>query len=784
MSLYFKNESLDLGYIWSRIRAHWYYFVISIPIIVSMAFIYARGLDRVYAFSSSLIINTRRSGPTSAGVLLDVGEGFDPKIETENEIGIISSVTMIERAMRKLGIGVSYSMEKKFKRSELYKNAPFKVLLDSSAQQLIGVKYNVTILSDTDYKISFEAEQAKGYIPEKEEVTDFRWSGKFEKTQKFGEPIKKEFINLTIIRNEKVNVDTEARYYFVLSNLYDAAKGYKNKLKVKPLEKDSYILQLETQGTNSQKEIDILNSLMEVFIERDVYEKNYKGVKTLDFTQAQLKEALENLSNAQAQLEGYKTNKQLVAIDVQSNATIYGIEKLETDKSSSEVRLNYYKNILSIINNDNLLADAKIPSMSNIIDPTLSGFLNQFANLHQQKVTLEISSGEKRAILQEVKTNMNTVRNLMRDYLTSSIKNFDIEMRNYNQRLGDFRSRAEQLPQSQVVLSELQRKYDFAKQRYEFILAKKEEADISLATSTPDIRIVDKARLISDTPVSPNTRFIYIMSLLAAIGLPLGLIIVKDAINDRVRSKEELFEHTQIPLAGVFGSGGKGIKVVLIEQPRTLIAETVRSLRTNLDYLGENVYKIIGITSHSSFEGKTFCAVNISASFALAGRKTILICADLRKSSIKNYFNVQEDGLSNFLASYLPSSTNALPLQAVIQRTEIPNLDIIPSGMLVSNPSELLSSEIMLEMIEDLKLRYDKIIIDTPPISFVSDYFTLNKLMDLTLYVVRANRTKFGSLEEINKLTNSGKLKNVKILLNDFKFSSSYETSYHKGGYA
>lgn len=785
MSQYFKNESLDLGFLFKRILAHWYYFVISVPIVISLAFIYAKGLDRVYAFVASVIINTKRSGPVNPDELLDVIEGGgDRNINTSNEIGVLSSVTVIEQAMRKLDIGISYYMVKKFKTTELYKNAPFKVLLDSSAQQLLGVKYNITILSDKDFKISFESEQAKGYIPEKQEVTDYVWRGKFSKKHKFGEPLRKDFINMTIVRNEKYNVDSEAQYYFTINNLYEMAKAYKGKLKIKPLEKGSQILQLETQGTTARKEIDMLNSLMDIFIELNLYEKNIKGRKTLEFTKEQLKQATEDLLISQRQLEGYKTNKQLISIEDQTKLAVGSLERVRNDISALEIKLNYYKNIQSIINNDELLANAKIPATTNITDPTLSNLLNQFTSLHQQKVRLEISSGEKRTILQEVKTNMEVVRELMKDYVSSAISSFDIEMRSARQRLGEYRQNTDQLPQNQTVITDLEAKFAFNKARYEFLLKKKEEAEISLAISTPDIRVVDRARQVSNAPISPNTKFIYLMSLLVALGLPIGLIVIKDMINDRVRNKEELLEHTKIPLAGIIGSGGKSVKIVLLEQPRTLTAETIRTTRTNLDYLDENTQKVIGFTSALDFEGKTFCAVNIATAFALAGKRTLLICADLRKASIRNYFDIQEEGLSDFLLSYQPTSIRNYTIESVIQHTEIEGLDIMPAGKIVSNPSELLSSDLMEDLMSELKNRYHKIIIDTPPIGFVADYFTLSKFMDLTLYIVRANRTKYNSLEQINKLVEEEKLKNVKVILNDFKFSSSYEASYHKGGYA
>lgn len=780
MSQYFKNDSINLSFLFSRILSHWYYFVVIAPIILSLAFIYVRGADKISAFHGTILISPSRTGAQTTEEMLGLslhGRGDYRKVATENESIIMSSYNLVKQSIAKLDFGVSYYYEKSFKKVEFYHDAPFVVNVDSSANQLVGVKISIEKLSDKEYKLSYEGENKDIYLPNKQSNIG-KWSGKVEKTLAFGMPYKSNEMNLSVSLIPNGSIDPSAKYYFMLHSLDDLTYTYKAKLKIKVLVTDSYVLEVRTEGTTHDKEIVFIDTLMGSFIKYEIQNKNLTGVKTLEFVTKQFEEATKELVNAQQQLQNYKTNKKLVSFENQSGSVFNNIERLEKEKSEIVLKLQYYKDIATVINDEKRLANARQPSLANIKDDIFANLLAQFNNTYQEKLKLELYSKEKSINLQDVNIRLNALQQSLSEYISNNIRELtEISLSDVNTRINDAQNRVVEFPENQSILDELTRRVEFHKKRYEFFLSKKEDAEINLATSTPDSRIVDSASNLGK--VSPNTQFIYFVSALLSMLVPIGLIILKDMVNDKIRNKEELLEVTKIPMIGTIAKGDKKTKVILKDKPHSLIAETFRTLRTNLDYLSDDKGKVLAVTSALASEGKTFCSVNVSTAFAIAGKKTLLVCADLRKSSIKNYFNLQDEGMTEFL-----SPNNTVPMNFFIQKTEIPNLDIISAGKHTSTPSELLSSERMKNFIEEVKGKYDKIIIDTPPITFVADYFTINNYADITLYMVRAGFTKTSSLDPISEMYEKGKIKNIRIVLNDFKFPSSFENSYVKGGYA
>jgi capsular exopolysaccharide synthesis family protein len=781
MGQYFKNDSINLSFLFSRILSHWYYFVVIAPIILSLAFIYVRGADRIFAYQGSIDVGPTRTGAQTSEEMLDMmqgGGGDYRKRTTENETIIMSSFGLVREAVSKLDFGVSYFYSKNFKKVELYKISPFIVKVDSTSAQIVGVKMTVEKISDTQYKLSFEGDNKDLYVPSLQKFTGAKWFGKFEKTLNFGVPYRSKELNITISLVPNSGMDTSAEYYFYLHTLDELAASYKGRLKVKELVTNANILEVRTEGTTGGKEMTFIDTLMHTFIKHELDKKNMTAVKTLGFVNQQFEESAKDLVTAQQQFKAYTSNKKLVHIINQSGIVFGNIDKLTKEKSDLEVRIANYKDILAIIDDDKAMTNVRQPTVLTMNDNTFYNLLGDLNEAYQERAKLEITAKEKSIALQEVNMRISVLKQTMKDYVMNTIKELStISLKDLEARIKDSQSTLDELPESNSVLLELERRVDFHKKRYEFFLSKKQEAEINLASSSPDSKIIDYARDMGN--IAPNTRFIYFMSILVSALVPIGLIIAKDVINDKVRNQEELFEATKIPLIATIAKGDKKTKVILKDKPHSLIAETFRTLRTNLDYLGDQQGKMIAITSSTATEGKTFCSVNLSTAFAVAGRKTLLVCADLRRSSIKNYFNLQPEGMTEYL-----SDSNNVPLQFFIQKTEIPNLDIISAGKHTSIPSELLSSERMNSFIEEIKAKYDKIVIDTPPISFVADYFTINHFVDMTLYVVRTSFTKVNSLEPINEMYEKSKIKNIRIVINDYKYPSSFENSYIKGGYA
>ncbi|MBY0425530.1 MAG: polysaccharide biosynthesis tyrosine autokinase [Cytophagales bacterium] len=315
--------------------------------------------------------------------------------------------------------------------------------------------------------------------------------------------------------------------------------------------------------------------------------------------------------------------------------------------------------------------------------------------------------------------------------------------------------------------------YEIYRDIYSFLLQKKADAGINRASNVPDIKVIDYAAVSG--PPTPDFEKIQSIALLLALGIPIGFIFLKDYFNTKIIFKDDIFKFSSIPFLGVIGHNSKDTLAV-IERPKSSLAESFRSVRSNILFLNpDKKNQIFLLTSTTSGEGKSFCSMNIAAVMAISGKNTILIGADMRKPKLYEELKLKNEvGLSN----YLSGSAN---LDEVIQKTSVEHMDFISSGIIPPNPAELIMGQRMEQIIEELRKRYDYIVIDTPPIGLVIDAFVLMKYSDTNIYVVRHNYSKRQGLLEINEKYRDGKFSNLNIILNDVKSNGIYGYGYGYG---
>jgi capsular exopolysaccharide synthesis family protein len=310
------------------------------------------------------------------------------------------------------------------------------------------------------------------------------------------------------------------------------------------------------------------------------------------------------------------------------------------------------------------------------------------------------------------------------------------------------------------------------------LLEKRVEARISISSNLVSNTIIDKPYLANGGDAySPKENDIYILALILGLGGAMGFILLKDFLNDNIISTEDIERNTKIPFIGTISHANKREQNSIVAHTRSPVGESFRSLRVNLQYLtlGTNA-NVIGITSSRESEGKTFCAVNLAAVMAYSGRRTVLIDTDMRRPRVASYFQMENrKGLSNFLVGDCSS-------KEIINNTEHKGFDVIGSGPIPPNPVDLIGNTRMEELINTLKQTYSTIIIDSPPVGYVSEYIILMKYTDANLYIVRSDYTNKNSLKKINNLFDREKLKNFSVLLNDVK-SSKASDNYYAYGY-
>jgi len=778
-----KEHEIDLKSWFFKFRAKWYLFVIFGVISLAAAYVYIKSSERIYKFSATLLLGDQHTGSKKAQELLNLLEVQNKGIKVEDEIGLITSSEMIRKAMLRLDFNVSYYKVNNHWLNniadivveEQYKTAPYTIKLDTSSPQLVDVPMVVRMLPGNKYELTVKGKEVPRYNFRNHTVIEYLPEVEFTKVLPVGKPYKDKYMSFTLLPTKDADIAPVKKHYFVINSLDSQVGHQQANLGVAPIEREARVLSLSSEGSIPDKEILFLNTLMETYVANDLQEKNYNGRKTLEFIDKELAQLSDSLRQSKQALSSFRSANRIANINMQSNIHYEKLSQLEIEKARITTDKIYYQNILEQIQNGNGIAQSVSPTVAGIQNPNLNNLFLELSELNKQKAGYEVNATQKNQLLQVLEGKIESTKNSIVANLKNLIRSAEISLQDVDRRMNQIEGNLAKIPENERHLMDLQSQSEFINKRYDFLLEKRAEAAISLATNSTDKKIVDHAALASQGPINVKPKMIYMLALLLGLAIPAGLIVLLSNVDNTIQGKNDLSSITSIPFLGVIAHGTKSDKLAVKNNPRSAIAESFRSVRINLQYLlSESSFKVIGVTSSISGEGKTFCSVNLSSELAMSGKRVVLIESDMRKPTFGKYFDTHNaSGLSSYLMQ-------GLPLDEVIQQTEVENLDIIPCGPIPENAIRLLELPKMRELLDQLKGRYDFIVVDTPPIGFVSEYFILMKHMDTTLYVVKHKYTDKDMLGQINELHAAKKIKNTYMIINDLDYSNTYEYGYKK----
>jgi tyrosine-protein kinase Etk/Wzc len=770
------EERVNIKKIFHKLISKWYYFLIGSLITIPLAFAYMKLAQEKYQIRASLLLKNEKTGGLGGGnsQFLKGMELFTSNTDLEDEIGMLSAFNTVEGAIQRLNFGISYFTENNFKTSEHYGERPFTVHLDSSVNQLVGVPIYVERLSTTKYMVYASAKDVSTYdvisnrVKEKIPLIDIQ------EVLDIGKPFESKNLSFRIEFNNAFKVDRDTKMFFKINNQVALAESYRAQLKVEPISIESNIVQLSIRQAVPQKGVDFINKVMQVFLENELYKKNELGLKTIRFIDNQLSGVSDSLRNVEGKLESYRSRNNVLDIKTSAQNLTNNLDKLETQQADLEVKLKYYRYIASTLQGEGGVSDIVAPSTFGVDDPLLSSLLIELSKLNQERSGLNYSAREGNPLAEVIDLKIKNSKKSITENVNNIIDASSIALNDLNRRIAQINAQLDRLPRNERELVKIQRRYDFSDNVYNYLLEKRAEAGIAIASNVVEKTIIDEAMVVGGAPVWPNQKLIFGIALLIAIGGSIGLIILKDFLNDNIVTHEDLEQHTKIPFLGAISHGSKREQSNVIASALSPAGESFRSLRVNLQYLtlGKDI-NVIGFTSSRESEGKTFCAVNLSAATANSNRRTVLIDADMRRPKVASYFQLDnEKGLSNYLIG-------ECSLKEIVNETGIKGFDVITSGPIPPNPLDLIGQAKMAELINELKQMYNTIVIDSPPIGFVSEYVILMKYTDANIYVVRSDYTTRFNLEKINNMYDDRRIKNVSILLNDVRSSRLNGYSYN-----
>jgi capsular exopolysaccharide synthesis family protein len=538
------------------------------------------------------------------------------------------------------------------------------------------------------------------------------------------------------------------------------------------------VLILTLSGTNGEKLCDYLNKLSDVYALYSLDLKNSASSNAIHFIDSQLDYITESLHVTGNRLQDFRTSERVLDLSQESTGLYSLVNELNTEKARLSINRTYYEYLKKYFEDKQSNSDIIAPSVVGIGDKLLDEMVAAVNRLIIKKRELSADNMESNPILRNIDNQLESQRKDIIENLNNLIVVNDIALKNTALRADSAEREIQRLPFTERQLANIKREYAISDNIYTFLLQKRAETSITLASNSADNRVLDKALAEDVKSISPRYSTNYFIAVVAGTLIPLIIILVNESLSNKIKSLQEIESLTSIPIAGKIGHNNNIEPVPVMSHSKSQLAESFRSLRSNLQYfgLGSNNH-ILSVTSTVSGEGKTFCAVNLAASMAMTGRRVLLVSLDLRRPKIHHIFNLKNDtGLSNYLAGLCT-------VDEVISATNYPNLSVALSGPVPPNPAEMIESKRMTEFFESVKAGYDTIVIDTPPVAFVTDALLLSKLIDLQLFVIRHEYSRKDLLQMINELYRNRGNQNMALVINDIKEGGISRYGYRYGYY-
>lgn len=747
--------------------SHYPLFIISLITCIGIGLLYLRYTVPKYAATTLILVKGNQGGQNSnqQGSNDLVGAALNSKLQgnLNNELISLRSSSLIQRVVSKYGFNTSYYHLGKFLKTDLYMDAPMRLIPQNIVDSNRSLSITLKNLGRVGGLIEFGPEDKMMEI-------QFNWNKVF--------TINGSTFILSAVPGTVFSKNDDYAIKWV--PVWQAGGELQSKMTFSILSEKTSIIQIDILIENMRRGQDVLNAFVNEYNLSDIEDRNILSQNTIRFINERLGIIAGELSGVEGNLENYQSSNQIIDMGAQSGQAFGNSNEAAQGLQSINVKQNVAKMLNSYFTNPET-DDKLVPSSMGLDDPTLSALIGNYNQLQLQKQKESAFATTNSITIKDLNNQLVDVKGSILEALNNVNKNLRLQESSFQQQNNQNKSFLTTLPRKERMMQEIKRKQSITEGLYLYLLQKREESAItSTSASISNYKQIDPAKGYG--PVEPNATNIKLYSAILGLFLPLGFIFLRDMLNDKITSREDISKKLPIPILGDIGHELKGKLQGFSVMGRDIIAEQFRIIRTNLSLLNSKnaAKKIILITSSGGGEGKSFVSLNLAAVLAIPGRKVALLEFDLRKPGILKALQMETNvpGITTFIKG---KSNNISEL--CIQSEEVPNLHIYPSGPIPGNPGDLLINGRVNLFFEQLKEAYDYIIIDTAPAGLVSDSFILGEYSDVTLYIIRQRVTLKKQLDFISDIFRTHKLKNMALVLNDVKTGGKYGYYGYGGGY-
>ncbi|HWD90605.1 MAG TPA: polysaccharide biosynthesis tyrosine autokinase [Mucilaginibacter sp.] len=739
---------------------HWPLFVLGVLIFIGAAFAYQQTHGPSYDITASVIINDEKKLPEDeqSGKTEEINLKSTPKL-AENEIQVFKSRNLISKVVNHLHLWVSYQKKDGLKTLELYKKSPvvFKLLRQSDG---IGGQVFTIIINDD-----------KSFFIKRTDKTLVKFY--------FGQPLENDFGTWKLQPAQNISRFKGQEITIALSDPDKVAEAYQRNIDADLPNKLAPTIELTLKDELRDRGKDIINDLIAFYNSTTNQEENQDNQRTLDFISKRISDIAGELSTSENAVQGFKSSKGLTDISTQSEVYLQNVQANDQKLNETNVALNIIDEVQKSVNSKD---NQSVPSTLGIVDDgVLAKSLDKLSELQLEHDKLLATTPETNPAFDPLNRQIKNTKKTINDEVASlktSLLATKSQLQKYDSKV---QSSIRNIPAAERQLVDKTRQQTIKESLYVYLLQKKEQIALNYASTVPDARIVDYA--YAGSPKS-KSMVVYGAALLLGLMFPPGFIYLRQISSNKITSRKEIEDGTEADIVGELSHvATRGLQITTREAGNIIIGEEFRSLRTNLYFLNKNPENgfVILITSSISSEGKSFVSTNLASVLALAGNKTVILEMDLRRPGVSSVFGLsaEHQGVSDHVV-------DKVPYEKIIQKTAVsPDLDVISSGFLPSEPSELLGRHEIDSLITYLRARYKYIIVDTPPLNLVTDAKILSRVSDMALYIIRQAYTFKSLLPFIRSVNENNEFPQLKIVFNDvekerYGYGHNYGYDYYQ----
>ena len=773
-----ETSSINFQTIYTAVILHWKWFVLSLIICMGCAMIYLRYKTPVYQAYAKLLIkdDDSRGRGGKSGVLTTSNLGImSNSTGIDNEMEILSSLSIAQQAVRDLKLYVNYSLEGKVKDHLIYNSEPISVDLDPSHLEKLNYPISLEInRKGSSYTVTGEYLNPTTGVNNSIEKTITSFPTRID--------TKTGIITLQSNGDRDLLPEGRALKVTILSPKSVAAK-YAGSLSVSQTSKTTTIAELVLKDESPQRAVDYLRQLAICYNRQANEDKNEIAVRTEEFINGRLEKINAELGSTEGSLEEYKKRNNMVELKMNAAQAVQNQDVYSQKLAEANTQMALLNSISEYLNDPSNKYQT-LPSNVGLSDASATSLIDKYNDIVITRNRLLRSASESSPTVTPLTAQLDDLTSSIKRAMIQARKSMEIERNNIANMYGRYASQTNATPEQERILTQIGRQQDVKSGLYLMLLQKREENSISLAATA------DKGKLIDDPQymgkVSPKNSMIMLIALILGLAIPAGVIFIVNFMRYKIEGHDDVAKLTSLPILADVAIASETAKtkadIVVHENQNNQMEEVFRSLRTNLQFIMAENEKVVLFTSSTSGEGKTFTAANLAVSFALLDKKVVLVGLDIRKPRLAELFEINDhqQGITNLLTQ--PDPTAADVKKQILKSGISNNLDILMAGPIPPNPAELVARKSLDQVIDILKETYDYVLIDSAPVGLVTDTLQIGRVANATVLLCRADYTPKEAFGYINDLAKEKKLPNMCVVINGIDMSKKKYGYYYGYG--